>query len=67
MALTWYFVHIVVGLGTIVALGWVASQPLLAAAGCGVGFFALAVGVSWLWKMIFQHGPLEWLMRKVTG
>jgi uncharacterized protein len=67
MALTWYFAHIVLGLGTIVALGLVASQPLPVAAGCGAGFFALAVVVSWLWKMVFRHGPLEWVMRKIAG
>jgi uncharacterized protein len=67
MALTWYFAHIVLGLGTVVALGLVASQPLSVAAGCGAAFFALAVLVSWLWKMVFRHGPLEWAMRKIAG
>jgi uncharacterized protein len=60
MALTWYFAHIVLGLGAVVALGLVASQPLPIAAGCGVGFFAVAA-------MAFRHGPLEWVMRIVAG
>jgi uncharacterized protein len=67
MALTWYFAHIVLGLGGVVAVGLVSSQPLPVAAGCGVGFFGVAVLVSWLWKMAFQHGPLEWVMRKIAG
>jgi uncharacterized membrane protein YeiB len=67
MAFTWYFAHIVLGLGTIVDLGMAASQPLPVAAGCGVGFFALAVLFSWLWKMILPFGPLEWVMRKTAG
>jgi uncharacterized protein len=67
MALTWYFIHIVVGLGVIVALGLEASQPLPVAAVSGVGFFALAVALSWLWKRNFRHGPLEWVMRKIAG
>jgi uncharacterized protein len=67
MALTWYFAHIVLGLGTIVALGLVASQPPQVAAGWGVGFFGVAVLVSWLWKTFFRHGPLEWIMRKIAG
>jgi uncharacterized membrane protein YeiB len=67
LALTWYFAHIILGLGTVVALGLVATQPLPRAAGCGVFFFALAVLLSWLWKKIFQHGPLEWIMRKIAG
>jgi uncharacterized membrane protein YeiB len=67
MALTWYIAHIVLGLGTVMALDLVASQPLPVAAGCGVGFFTVAVLASWLWKSRFRHGPLEWVMRKVAG
>jgi uncharacterized protein len=67
MALTWYVAHIVLGLGTVDALGLVASQTLLASAGYGVGFFALAVVASCLWKLVFRHGPLEWVMRKVAA
>jgi uncharacterized protein len=67
MALTWYFAHIVLGLGAIVALGLVSTQPLWVAAGCGVAFFVLAVSVSWLWRTVWRHGPLEKLMRVVAG
>ncbi|HVC98023.1 MAG TPA: heparan-alpha-glucosaminide N-acetyltransferase domain-containing protein [Pirellulales bacterium] len=67
MALTWYFAHIVLGLGSIMALGLEASQPLPVAAGCGVAFFALAVLTSWLWKLAFPNGPLEFVMRKIAG
>jgi uncharacterized membrane protein YeiB len=67
MALTWYLAHIVLGLGAVVALGLVSTQPLPVAAGCGVLFFALAVLESWLWKKAFRHGPLEWVMRALAG
>ena len=67
MALTWYVAHIVLGLGTVEALGLVASQTLPASAAYGVGFFAIAVLASCLWKMVFRHGPLEWVMRKVAA
>jgi uncharacterized membrane protein YeiB len=67
MALTWYFGHIILGLGTVVLCGLTASQPLPVAQGCGVLFFALAVGISWLWKKRFRHGPLEWGMRRLAG
>jgi hypothetical protein len=66
MALTWYFAHIVLGLGTVVELGLKSTQSLPAAGGVGVLFFVLVVVVSWLWKKAFRHGPLEWLMRKLT-
>jgi uncharacterized membrane protein YeiB len=67
MALTWYFAHIVLGLGTVEVLGLVNSQSLPVAAGCGVGFFIVAVLLSWLWKKVFRHGPLEWTLRKLAG
>jgi uncharacterized membrane protein YeiB len=66
MALTWYFAHIVIGLGTVVALGLESTQSLSIAAGVGALFFVMAVLVSWLWKKAFRHGPLEWLLRKVS-
>jgi uncharacterized membrane protein YeiB len=67
MALTWYLAHIVLGLGAVVALGLVSTQPLPVAAGCGVLFFAPAVLASRLWKKAFRHGPLEWVMRALAG
>ncbi|HKI30797.1 MAG TPA: heparan-alpha-glucosaminide N-acetyltransferase domain-containing protein [Gemmataceae bacterium] len=67
MALTWYFAHIFLGLGAVVALGLVSAEPLPVAAGCGLLFFAVAVLSSWLWKKVFRHGPLERLMRAVAG
>lgn len=67
MALTWYFAHIVLGLGTILALDLENSQPQWISASWGVGFFCGAVLISWLWKKVFQHGPLEWAMRKIAG
>jgi uncharacterized protein len=67
LALTWYFAHIVLGLGVVVALGLVSTQPLSVAVGCGVLFFVLAVLVSWLWRKVWRHGPLEKLMRVLGG
>jgi uncharacterized membrane protein YeiB len=67
MALTWYFGHIILGLGTVVTLGLEGAQPLPIAFVVGLLFFLLAVCVSWLWKMKFRHGPLEWVMRSVAG
>jgi uncharacterized protein len=66
MALTWYFLHIVIGLGTIDALGLTAKETLPVGEVCGVLFFTLAVLTSWVWKAYFAHGPLEWIMRKVA-
>jgi uncharacterized protein len=67
MALTWYFAHIVLGLGTVVSLGLESTASLEVAAATGLAFFVGAAVISWGWKSLFQHGPLEWVMRRVAG
>jgi uncharacterized membrane protein YeiB len=67
MALTWYFAHIVLGLGGIVALDLESSQSLVTAAAVGVGFFALAVAISSLWRKAFRYGPLEAGLRVIAN
>jgi uncharacterized protein len=67
LAFTWYFAHIVLGLGGVVAAGLAASQRLPVGEGTGLLFFASAVLMSWLWKRKFRHGPLEWVLRKLAG
>ena len=67
LAFTWYVGHIFIGLGTVIALGWIETRPLAAGVGTGVGFFVLAAGISLAWRRWFRYGPLEWLMRKVAG
>jgi uncharacterized membrane protein YeiB len=66
MALTWYVLHILVGLGTIVALGLATREPLPAGQACGLLFFSGAVLISWLWKRWLRNGPLEWVMRRLA-
>jgi uncharacterized membrane protein YeiB len=67
LAFTWYVAHIVLGLGTLVALGLTEDRPAAAALAGGLTFFVLAAAVSLLWRRRFRHGPLEWLMRWVAG
>lgn len=67
MALTWYFAHIYLGLGTIVALEMVGNQSLEVAALTGLTFFLLAAVISSLWKRSHKYGPLEWTMRQLAG
>ncbi len=66
LAFTWYVAHIVLGLGTIEALGLTGTETPERAALAAVAFFATAVAVSWFWLRRFRHGPLEWLMRAAT-
>jgi uncharacterized membrane protein YeiB len=67
MALTWYVAHIVIGLGALEALGVAGTKSLLVSAGYGLLFFAAAVLLSWAFKRVTRHGPLEWFMRRVAG
>ena len=67
MALTWYCVHIWLGLGSVVGLGLESSRSLPWAEGCGLLFFAAAVLFSWVWKARFRYGPLEAMLRAVGG
>ncbi|MGL4462822.1 MAG: DUF418 domain-containing protein [Planctomycetia bacterium] len=67
LALTWYFAHIIVGLGTLVALGIVGTVSLPVGAGYGLAFFGSALLFSWGWSSMFRYGPLEWFMRRVAG
>lgn len=67
MSFTWYVAHIILGLGTVEALDQAGSLSLPVAAGCGIGFFLIAVLLSWVWKQACRQGPIEWFMRKITG
>jgi uncharacterized protein len=66
MALTWWIGHIVF-MEIALRMHMVPIVSLRSATAYGILFFALVALVSWLWKMRFRNGPLEWVMRKVTG
>ena len=67
LALTFYFAHVVLGLGTLEALGRLEHQSLPFAAASAVACFGVAVAFATLWRRRFARGPLEWLMRRVAG
>ncbi|NVJ97955.1 MAG: DUF1624 domain-containing protein [Alphaproteobacteria bacterium] len=70
--LTLYFAHIFVGMGTLQALGLLADQhnefmssnTVLAAA---LLFAVASLLYAILWDRFFRRGPLEALMRRLTG
>lgn len=67
LAFTWYMTHIVLGLGTIDALGLTGSKSLGVGMLTGFMFFAVTVPLSVLWKKQWKTGPLEGLMRRLAG
>ncbi len=64
MSLSIYLAHIVIGLGILEELGMLYVQTLAFALGYSLLFILLSVVFANLWRLKWQHGPLEWLMRK---
>ncbi|MFZ4544069.1 MAG: DUF418 domain-containing protein [Saprospiraceae bacterium] len=76
MTLSFYVFHITVGMllfGLLFDRSYsgfltteTAIQPAYILAFAGI-FFALSLFLAWLWSKKFQKGPLELLMRKISG
>lgn len=66
--LTLYIAHILVGMGTLEALGML-DQPgsPQGAYVASVIFVACATIYAWIWSKVFKRGPIEALMRKIAG
>ena len=67
LALTLYVAHVVIGMGTLETLGMLENQSPPVAIGSALAFCVLAVVFAHAWKQRFQHGSLEWVMRRLTG
>ncbi|WP_145171283.1 DUF418 domain-containing protein [Gimesia aquarii] len=65
--LTLYIVHIIIGMGTLDALGMLGTQTSQASLLAALAFCVLATIYAVVWMRFFKHGPLELLMRKVAG
>lgn len=66
MTLTLYIAHILLGMGTLEAMGWLQGQGLVQVAAAAATYCILAIVFAWVWAKFFQQGPLEWLMRRLT-
>ncbi len=67
LALTLYVAHVLVGMGTLEALGRLGGQSAPFAALAAMVFSVLSVFFAHLWRRRFQRGPVEWVMRRVTS
>lgn len=67
LALTLYVAHVIVGMGTLEALGRLGNQSPTFAIGSAAVFCVAAVAFADLWRRHFRRGPVEWLMRRVTS
>lgn len=67
LALTLYVAHVVLGMGALILLGRLEDQSLAFSLAASVGFMGIAVVFADRWRARFDRGPLEWVMRRVTG
>lgn len=65
--LTLYVFHIVIGMGTLEALGLIGNQSLSVAVSSALLFCLIAVVYAFTWSKIFKRGPIESLMRNLAG
>jgi len=65
--LSLYIGHIVVGMGTLEAFGLLGGQSILSVLTAALFFCTVAIIYAYFYAQRFKRGPIEMLMRKVTG
>jgi len=65
--LTLYIAHILVGMGTLEALGMLGGQTVAQAVGTSLLFCLAATVYALIWARWFKRGPIEAMMRKLAG
>lgn len=65
--LTLYIAHILVGTGTLEALGMLGGQTVAQAVGASLLFCFVATVYALIWARWFKRGPIEDTMRKLAG
>ena len=66
LALTLYVAHVVIGMGFLETIGRLENQTLSFAVITSLLFFMLSVVFAHYWRLRFERGPLELVMRKIT-
>ncbi|MCV6593647.1 MAG: DUF418 domain-containing protein [Silicimonas sp.] len=65
--LTLYLAHILIGMGTLEALGMLTDQTTETAVTAALIFCILAMVYALIWARFFSRGPVEAVMRKLAG
>lgn len=66
LSLTLYVAHVIVGMGTLEALGLLTSQSIEVAVLSSLMFCAFSMAFSVVWLRYFKYGPLEWVFRHLS-
>lgn len=67
LTLTHYVGHVILGIGTLILLNRLEHQSLSFVLIFAICFFIFSIVFSVLWRNKFPKGPIEWIMRKITG
>lgn len=67
LALSIYLAHILVGMGVLETFGRLENQNLAWAVVTSALFSLTSIAFAWAWRRRFRRGPLEALMRRVSG
>ncbi|MCX7559416.1 DUF418 domain-containing protein [Sulfitobacter sp. F26204] len=65
--LTLYIAHILIGMGTLEALGMLGGQTTAQAVAASLLFCAAATLYAFVWARFFKRGPVEAMMRAIAG
>lgn len=65
--LTLYIAHILIGMGTLEAMGRLGGQSVAQAVVASLVFCGLATLYAWFWSRRFKRGPIEAVMRRLAG
>lgn len=64
--LTWYILHIYLGMGLIEAITGLGNSKSSTALWAALGFMMMATLLSRIWAIWFALGPLEWVMKRLS-
>lgn len=67
MSLTLYVAHVILGMGTLEAMGRLGGQRIEFSLLATLVFCVAGVLFSVFWTRVFKSGPLEWGFRKIAG
>ena len=67
LSLTLYLAHAIVGAGLLYALGELEEHSIWFLLAYWLGYFVISVSLAAWWRSRSPRGPLEWVMRAVSG
>ena len=67
LALSIYVAHVLIGMGLMEVFGWMEGYSLLASVIYAFVFYGTMVAIAHWWRQHFKRGPVEWIMRRITG